>query len=70
MTRKTCPRCNGKLDYLVDEWGSYWNCLYCGGIWDDLVGPRELPKLHREQRIIERENERKARLARELEGSD
>ncbi len=58
-----CPRCSGKLYFETDPWGSYYQCLYCGGLWDVTVGHRQLERaVDRDYgRFVESEERRKAR---------
>ena len=59
-----CPRCGGKLYFETDPWGSYYQCLYCGGLWDVVLGRRDLThKADRQyRRYTESEKKRKSRL--------
>lgn len=56
----TCPRCGGSMIGENDRFGTYWTCLNCGNVRDEVTGPRLLddPQQPRERSRQPRERRR------------
>jgi len=45
MRLKACPKCQGDLVYHQDYYGTFWTCIQCGHLQDEVPsrGPKPAP---------------------------